>query len=88
MTTQQHIRTLFYEAKPQPGHHPLWRDLRAAEQGEARHCVNHPGRVAWGGWDDDYYCNECMPVEIERRRLWTKSFGVVIGGVPALKGGA
>lgn len=63
-----HIDTLFDQARHQSARSPLWDELRRAQATELPTCVNHPGRLAVGGFDDHFYCAECVGWEIRIRR--------------------
>ena len=80
-----HIDTLYETARDRSARDPIWDELRAAEAAEMPSCVNHPGRATVGGFDDAFYCAECVGPELIRRRLWLVSFRLVRGGLEALR---
>lgn len=79
------IQDLYDIARHEGARHPIWDELRQAEAAQLPTCANHPGRPAAGGFEDAYFCAECVGAELARRRLWLRSFSVVRGGVEALR---
>lgn len=75
----QHIQPL-YDLSDE-----AWDALRQDEATKLPTCVNHPGRPTAGGFDDAYFCHECIEPELRRRRLWLVSFRLVRGGLEALR---
>lgn len=64
-----HITNLYKAARDLPARHEAWETLRRAEAAELPTCANHPGRLAVGGFDNEFYCAECVGWEIKFRRL-------------------
>lgn len=75
-----------FQTTPQPPADDLaaWELFRQAERAELPTCQNHPGRATVGGFDDEFYCDECVGYEIRRRQSWLRSFALVRGGVRGL----
>ena len=42
-------------------------------------CINHPGRATVGGFDNEWYCHECVGAEIARRTLWQQTPRRIVG---------
>lgn len=63
-----HITALYNAARGLPARDEAWETLRQAEAAEMPTCVNHPGRLAIGGFDDEFYCAECIGWEIRIRK--------------------
>lgn len=80
----QSIQALYDQARHEREQHSAWATLRHEEADAMPACANHPGRPAYGGFEEPL-CAECAEWEIRRRRLWLKSFSLVRGGVEALR---
>ena len=83
MTPEQYTDALYAEARHRGARDPIWAELRAAEAAEMPRCANHPGKPAFGGFDEPL-CEDCAAWEIRTRRLWLKSFSLVQGGMKGL----
>ena len=70
---------------PHPDDLEAWDEYRAQERAALPTCANHPGKPAAGGIGEHYYCEVCVGPEYARHHLWLRSFGVVRGGVEALR---